>query len=811
MASKRKPADSRGSRRTSGRSPAAQASRGSDPGPRRWWTLPAIAAVGVFLLVVVAMLLRRSSSHIPAGESAIALPPPRATFVREAVDRADFLGSEACARCHRAAFDAWSRSTHAAAGGRPGGVRLLTPFDGTPIRFRDGTVTPEVLSGMWRFVVRQRAQPDRVLSVDGVVGGGHMEGGGTQGFVTRAADGTVRFLPWELHRQQGGGWFCNTGTRAGRGWVPITPDMQIADCGDWPPARVLGDELRFTNCQSCHGSQIAVTTDTVAHQYRTTFTSLDVNCESCHGPGRRHVALVADPAAVARGEIGMRPLATLGKDASLGTCFQCHALKDHLRPGYLNGMTLAAYYSLRFPQLGDAAHLPDGRVRSFAYQEGHLYSDCYVNGGMTCTSCHDPHSQGYRDAQGLPLPGRFDDRQCTSCHASKGVEPERHTHHAAGSAGSRCVSCHMPYLQEPEVGTAIRYARSDHAIPIPRPAADSALGVRSACRGCHVDRPETVLDRQVQAWYGELKPQNSAIAAVLRGQRQGDPSAAASDLLLPDARHTAAVFAGLAAFVDRQLELDRALPRDAAARMRRLAQHEDVDVRALALAALHFSAGTSDDTRRFLVARLESEGESELLVRTRWATALGYLGDVLRAKRDPTGAATTYRRALEVAPSDPRLLLNLGLALADASRLPEAVDAYRASLALDAVQPLAWVNLGIALAGTGDAAGAEAAYRRAIAINAREPLAQFNLANLRLQAGALDEAAAGYRATIDADPSISLAHFYLARILAQRGDLAAAAGQVDAGLVFDPSNADALGMRAQLEALRGRGATSRQR
>ena len=676
-------------------------------------------------------------------------------------------------------------------------MRLLRVFDGTAIRFRDATVVPEVRGGRWRFIVRQDARPAQVLRVDGVVGGGHMQGGGTQGFVMRWPDGTVRFLPWELHRQEGV-WFCNTGTRANRGWVPITPDMQLADCGDWPPTRILGDDVRFANCQSCHGSQIAVRSDTVGHAYRTSYQSLGINCESCHGPGRRHIALVRDPVAAARGDVGMRSLATQSKDESLVTCFQCHALKDQLRPGFLSGLSLEAYYSLRLPQLGDAPHLPDGRVRTFAYQEGHLYSDCYVNGGMTCTSCHDPHSQQYRDANGQAIPGRVSDRQCTSCHASKAVQRELHTHHAARSEGSRCVSCHMPYLQEPEVGTSLQYARSDHAIPIPRPLSDSALGVIGACRGCHGDRSEVALQRQMTEWYGELKPIAPAVTSVLAGQREADVGRASLLLLLPQSSHTAAVFAGLASFVDRQLRRDTPLPRVASERLRALARHADLDVRALALAALHYSQGGDRATREFLAQQLMTQGASEPLVRSRWSTAVGYLADRLRSKGDADGAVASFDRALEVEPTNPRLQLNRGLALADGGRLADAVASYRASLALDPGQPLGWVNLGIALARMGDVSGASAAYRRALAINSREVLAHFNLGNLQLETGALDSAAASYQAVIATDPSISLAHFYLARIMAQRGELRAAAAEIDAGLEFDPHNAEATAARAQL-------------
>ena len=764
---------------------------------RLWGALGVVVALAAAAVLTVA---RRSGG--PFADRPLLPFPPQAGDGGEVVPvgTADFVGSEACASCHQSQFRRWSASTHAAAGGPPSAARVIARFSGTPIRFRDAVVIPERQSGSWRFVVRQGNKPERVYRVDGVVGGGHMQGGGTQGFVSRLADGTLRFLPFDFIRREDR-WFCNTNSRANRGWVPITPELPLAACGDWPPNRVLGDEVRFANCQSCHGSQIEVTVDTAAHRYLTSYTSLGINCESCHGPGRRHIDLVRDSAAVATGEIGMVPLATLGKDASLGVCWQCHALKDQLRPGYRSGQRLDAYYSIHFPQLGDAAHLPDGRVRTFAYQQGHLYSDCYVSGGMTCTSCHDPHTQRYRDVAGRPLAGRDDDRQCTSCHASKAAEPEQHTKHPPGSAGSRCVACHMPYLQEPEIGTALRYARSDHAIPVPRPAADSALGVRSACQTCHQDRSEATLDAQVRAWYSELKPVAPTIAAVLAGREESDPARAATWLLLPDAPHTAALFAGLAAYVDRHLAPSVAPPAEATGRLQRLAVHRDLDVRGLALAALHLTSGDEAEVRAFLVTQLQRQGADERLVRRRWFTALGYFGDKRRAAGDALGAITAYDKALAIEPAHARLHLNRGLALAGAGRLLDAAAAYRASLAIDRLQPLAQVNLGIALAASGDRLGAISAYTAALSINAREPLAHFNVGNLQLESGQLDEAAGSYRQAIAADPSLSLAHFYLARILAQRGDLRGAVTAIDAGLEFDANNPEALGARAQLTRL----------
>jgi hypothetical protein len=486
-------------------------------------------------------------------------------------------------------------------------------------------VTP---SGEYRFTVAQPGHPERVFRVDGVIGGGHMAGGGTQGFVWRHEDGTVRFLPFDFSRQ-GGGWFCNSESRGGKGWVPITPDMALADCGDWPPSRILGDEPRFANCQGCHGSHVSVALDSASGQYRTRYATLAIDCESCHGPARRHVELARSGSVRTTTDIGMSALATLDKDQSIGVCYQCHSMKDRLAGGYLPGRPLEEYYSLKLPLLGDSPLHPDGRVRTFAYQEGHQYSDCYLNGAMTCTSCHDPHSQGYRDVNGAPLVGRFADAQCTGCHASKGEDVPAHTRHPAGSPGSSCVACHMPYLQHPQVGRTVRYARSDHTIPVPRPAFDSTLGVRSACQGCHADQSASALQRQVTAWYGEVKPHAPAVAAALRAQSAATGASGSATLPRPtDGAHPMAQFAAMSRFLERYDEEGAPpLDRDAVERLEKLASASDPDVKALALATLHVGLGEDRAVRRFLARSLDSLGARERAVRARWALVLGFLGD----------------------------------------------------------------------------------------------------------------------------------------------------------------------------------------
>jgi tetratricopeptide (TPR) repeat protein len=762
-----------------------------------------LGLLGIVGLVIAAGVLVVRRPARPLDVSTDPFPAPT-TASLAALSGDQFIGSDRCAECHASQVAMWRGSTHARAGGSPNAVRLIAPFDGTPIRFSDAEVIPRSAGGRFTFTVRQSGAADRILSVDAVVGGGHMEGGGTQGFLTRNADGTLRFLPFDFSRH-GTAWFCNTIGRGNRGWVPITPALSITDCVDWPPTRVMGDEPRFSNCQSCHGSQVRLTLDTLARVYRTEVASLGISCEACHGPGAPHLAALHDSAAVSRGDLGMASLATLAKDASLGTCWTCHALKDQLRPGFVSGQSLETYYSIRLPQLGDEALFPDGRVRTFAYQEGHLASDCYRNGGMTCTSCHDPHSQQYRDVSGAPLPGRFDDRQCTGCHASKADSATRHTMHAADSPGSRCTSCHMPYLQQPELGSAIPYARSDHTIPIPRPAADAAVGIRSACRGCHEDRPEAALDSVTRAWWGELKPLPDEVQALQRARVATSRREAARLVLEPGARHTQALFAGMAWFLERYVTRDMVdLEREVVERLEALATHADDDVSALALATLHVARGTEPRTRRFLIAQLRSLGPRETRVRARWGVVLGFLADRARGAGEALAAADLYRRALEVDPANPRIPVNLGLSLVDAGNLSGAVDAYRAALAADPAQPLTVVNLGIALARRNDIAGAVATYRRAMQLNPREPLAYFNLAALFARASQPDSALANFRRAAELDPSLTLANFYASGIYLERGDPESALREIEAGLRFDPTALEARRMREQLRRQLGR-------
>jgi len=722
-------------------------------------------------------------------------PRPSAKTLEPTFD--DFLGSEACAECHQEQYELWKNSTHGRAGGTPALQNVIGQFDGKPRRFKDAVVTPTLKNQKYIFTVEQEGFPQKVFQVDAVIGGGHMEGGGSQTYFAHFPDGTLRFLPFDFIRKEKV-WFGET--KDNRGWIPISEELLITDLSEWPPSRILGAEPGFNNCQQCHGSQIQTAFDAQNKKYVTKYKSLSINCESCHGPGRRHVELAKSGKIEAAEDIGMQSLAALTKEESFEVCFRYHSLKDVIQPGYLPGKNLQEYYALKFPILGETPYHPDGRTRAFAYQEGHLYSDCYLNGSMTCVDCHDPHAQNYRDVNGVKLNGRFDNGQCTGCHASKVLSAERHSHHQKDSAGNLCTSCHTPYLQHPAMGTRLRFARADHTIPIPRPEFDAKLGIENACAKCHVDKTTAWLQAKTVEWHGAIKPHKEEVTDLLQAQNLKDRKAVAALVLKDSPTHVMAQVAGLCYFIENFLRPNMPdLEPEITARIKRLAEQHDLDLQALALMSLHLAQDLIPEVHAFLLDQLQALGDHELPIRSRWSMALAYLATRYRDRGETANAVVTYRKALEIKPDEATTLLNLGITFSNAGDLDNAIACYQQAAKLAPENAMISVNRGIAQRRHGNAQAAIETDRQAIDVNPHLALAHFNLGNVYYEHNDFANAIPAYEKAVELDPSLATAHFFLARAFIKSKQLQPAARAIKAGLQYDQQNNEARKMLADLE------------
>jgi len=579
------------------------------------------------------------------------------------VKSSDFVGAKECQSCHPDIYEQWSSSTHANAGGLPTVDRVKASFDGKPIEFKDVIVFPEINQGRYQFrIYDKKSNIDKVVTVESVVGGGFMYGGGTQTFFAKYPDGSYRFLPFDYSITEDS-WFVQLSSN--EKWVKVDQDISLDELYNWPPHRMLGEVENISNCQQCHGSQIISTK--IGESYNVEFTSLAVNCESCHGPAITHIksmtAIVSTLVNEAQ-SIGINSLIGMSPNKSLNVCFQCHAVKTPIKVGYLPGEKLEEFYSLKLALLGNEnPYALDGRITTFGYQQNHLYSDCFLSGAMTCISCHNPHSNDYQDINRTALLNRFDDNQCLSCHIAKSDDIAAHTYHPPESEGSSCISCHMPYRQHIAIGNEIKYERSDHTVSIPRPKYDESQGFVSACGQCHVDQTVNSLQQNVDQWYGQVKPLHPAIANRLKVTNSMLGNDAAKLLLQPELRHPMGQFTNLTYFIKRYLvpgmtQLDESIIE----KIKIYVQSEDIDIKALALAGLHYSQYQNPEIQAFLSKELEAMGDSEEPIRRRWGLILDYFGSVYYLSGDRPRAITCFELAMEVLPDDKTIKENLNRA-----------------------------------------------------------------------------------------------------------------------------------------------------
>jgi Cytochrome c552/Cytochrome c554 and c-prime len=416
-----------------------------------------------------------------------------------------YVGAAACAKCHPEAFAKWSGSRHSKMVQPATKSSVKGDFSRGRIQLRGAPYSVREREGVYYVTESYLTGRPQEHRVDFTLGNRRI-----QHYLTRLPSGRIIVLPpsWDILRKD---WFHNF------------------DIGDPDETSEVTVQVWNKNCYSCHVSQEDKNFDAEKDAYKTEWLDFGTNCERCHGPGSQHVAnyMAAQKPAGPAGDIVVQT--RLGADRNTMVCAQCHSFRDIYALGYTAG---ADYYDFFLPILEynqpedhDPAYWPDGRTRRFSNDAFGLWqSECFLKGKVTCVGCHvTPHEVEIdRNPQLRPDAGVL----CTQCHEAIGKNAPAHTHHAASSAGSSCVECHMP-----RTVLSIKAQIRDHSMSIPVPENTIRHSIPNACNGCHKDRDANWASKQMNQWYGVRSRQKLILRADAFAAARANDSAAVPKLL----------------------------------------------------------------------------------------------------------------------------------------------------------------------------------------------------------------------------------------------------------------------------------------
>jgi Flp pilus assembly protein TadD len=676
--------------------------------------LPAVAVGIVALLAGAGLIAWLATSPVPEppppeepktaatapGTVGPAAVPPRAA--------PRFVGSGACKDCHAAEYQAWQGSQHDRAMQHATASTVLGDFNDAVFRYAGIESRFSARDG--KFFVRTDGPDGKPAEFEIKYTYGVYP---LQQYLVEFPDGRVQALSIT--------WDARPKAEGGQRWFHQYPDEKIDH----------RDELHWTKraqnwnfmCADCHSTDVRKNYEARDDRFATAWAEINVGCEACHGPGSNHIAWAREkPANAARGltvTLDARRGVTWAIDPATGNanrsrpksgdaeievCAQCHARRAQIAEGYHAGRPFLDHYlpSLIAPPLYHA----DGQQREEVYIWGsYLQSKMHAK-GVTCSDCHEPHSQRLR------APGNA---VCAQCHLPATYDAPSHHFHAAGKPGSQCVDCHMPATTYMVIDP-----RRDHGMRVPRPDLSVSIGTPNACTGCHADKPAQWAATATRNWYGRTAQgfQTFAIAfaAATRGSAEAGPALIA---LVDDSAQPPIVRATAA-------ELLRGFPS------------------APMLEAIRRGASDSD-----ALVRLGSLAAAD-------AVSVEQLAALVAPLLDDPRRAVRIEAARLAAPLPSGMLTPAQQAAFDA-----AADEFIAAQHYNADRPEARTALGTFYAARGRPEDAERLLRSAIALEPRHVPAYVNLADLRRAQGRDADAEAVLREGLTANPGDASLHHAL--------------------------------------------------
>ncbi|MCU0939389.1 MAG: tetratricopeptide repeat protein, partial [Burkholderiaceae bacterium] len=631
----------------------------------------------------------------------------------------EFVGSAACAQCHRAESAAWQGSQHARAMQHATPETVLGDFNGSRHTFQGVTSTFFKRDG--KFVVRTDGPDGRLTDFEVRYTFGVAP---LQQYLVELPGGRLQALSV--------GWDARPKEAGGQRWFRQYPGESIDH----------RDELHWTRrsqnwnvmCADCHSTDVRKNHDAASDSFATRYAEIAVGCEACHGPGSAHLEWAkTKPVADARKGLTValderrgvnwqidavtgnaRRSAERRSSRELDVCAQCHARRAQIAEGYRAGQPFMDHYLPA--RLTDGLYHADGQQRDEVFTWGSFLQSRMHAAGVTCSDCHDPHTQALR------APGNA---VCSQCHAASKYDGKQHHFHAPDSPGARCVDCHMPATTYMVVDP-----RRDHSFRVPRPDLAARLGTPDACSGCHAGKKAPWAAAVVARWYGPQHAKPGAASALLGlagdARQPAIVRATAIELLAryPGARTDEMVRRALAD-ADPMVRhaavaaLQSAPPQAAAAALAPLLEDRLRTVRLEAARVLAQASAPPPAAAAAAFERALREYEATQRANLSAPEAWLNLGNLYVAQRDAERAEAAYREALKRDPQFVPAYVNL----ADLYRLGQR-DAEGEALLRDGLRAVPTAPglreaLGLALVRRGDKRAAldefASAYRAATA------------------------------------------------------------------------------------------------
>jgi len=432
--------------------------------------------VGIFAGTALAQQSNKNET-LPVAKEQSAISP-------ETLKNATYVGSAACASCHKENHQGWKETWHANMFREFTSAIVTADFNNVETTYTDVEidgpdktkvkVSPAIKlhreGDVFSFTLIDKDDPanNQTYKIAYVFGGNwnqHFEAKVGDAYYPTPMRWVVEDKQW-ITKPFNAFWWIADGTPDGRPKKP--EEMPKAKTGD-------------ANCDGCHTTGFSVKKNQDNGRWEGSKVELGIGCEACHGPGSVHVTTKN------KGDI-INPV-KLNAIQQNQVCGQCHSRvtnKDEKDLSYPLGFKPGdSDLDQRVTYWNYTSNPKNFWANEFSSKNRQQYHDVqfgtHTKAGVTCVTCHDTHSTQKDNAQLRAEKNAL----CAQCHQ---INAEMYKDSAMAKADTGCTDCHMAKIANRSYPTAKNkkhWDASSHTFAVIMPQKADELKMQSSCDTCH--------------------------------------------------------------------------------------------------------------------------------------------------------------------------------------------------------------------------------------------------------------------------------------------------------------------------------------